>query len=89
MKTRLSEHLVNKLLQIGQAIDDDRQLYVFEGGEVRVAQQSDQKEIDNESEGTRGPPAGSRKGAKPDHGGRPVRTHGSGAAGRRKCEFPA
>lgn len=63
MKIRLADHLVQKLSEIGQAIDIDQPTFVFDGGEVGIVKNLDDKEEQNEREGTRGSAAGSRQGA--------------------------
>lgn len=60
MKIRLADSLLQKLSELGQAIDIDRQAIVFDGGEVGIIG-NEQKENESESEGTRGSSAGSRE----------------------------
>lgn len=62
MEIRLADHLVERLFEIGQAIDIGRPTFVFDGGEVRIVQHETDKEKENESQGTRGPQPGSRQG---------------------------
>ncbi len=63
MKIRLAHDLKARLSKIGEAIDIDRQFQVFDNGVVGIVENETEKESSNESEGTRGPAAGSRQGA--------------------------
>ncbi len=63
MKIRLTDHLSRKLSELGQAIDIERPIQVFDGGEVGIVNDNAEKEIENERQRTRGPAAGSRQGA--------------------------
>lgn len=63
MKIRLADHLLNKLSELGQAIDIDRQFQVFDDGEVGIVNDRIAKESEDERQGTRGSATGSRQGA--------------------------
>jgi len=63
MKIRLTDHLVQHLSKLGQAIDIDRQFQVFDGGIVGIVNDQNEKENENEREGTRGSATGSRQGS--------------------------
>jgi hypothetical protein len=63
MKTRLADHLLKKLSELGQAIDIDRQFQVFDDGEVGIVNDLTEKESEDERQGTRGSATGSRQGA--------------------------
>lgn len=63
MKIRLADHLVQKLSKLGKAIDIDRPTQVFDGGEVGLVDDQNEKESGNERQRTGGPAAGSWQGA--------------------------
>jgi hypothetical protein len=63
MKIRLTEHLVQHLSKLGQAIDIDRQFQVFDDGVVGIVNDQSEKEDESERQGTRGSATGSRQGS--------------------------
>jgi hypothetical protein len=63
MTTRLTDHLLERLFELGQAIDIGRPVIVFDGGQVGLDNDYKAKEYEDERQGSRGPAAGSREGA--------------------------
>lgn len=62
MKTRVADTQLQNLSELGQAIDIDRQLTVFDGGEVGIVEDLDEKVTDDERQGARGSATGSWQG---------------------------
>lgn len=62
MKIRLADNLLQKLSELGQAIDIDRQTQVFDGGEVGIVENLNKKDEANEPERSRGSATGSWQG---------------------------
>lgn len=62
MKIRLADHLLKELSELGQAIDIDRQFQVFDDGKVGIVDNRNEKESEDERQGTRGSATGSRQG---------------------------
>jgi hypothetical protein len=63
MTTRLADHLLERLFELGQAIDIGQPVNVFDGGKVGLGNDCKAKENDDERQGSRGPTAGSWEGA--------------------------
>jgi hypothetical protein len=62
MKIRLADHLLKRLSELGEAIDIDRQFQVFDDGVVGIVNDQNEKESEDERQGTRGSATGSRQG---------------------------
>jgi len=61
MTTHLSEHLVHKLSELGEAIDINRQFQVFDDGVVGIVKDQTERQNQNEQQRTGGSAAGSRQ----------------------------
>lgn len=72
MTNRPTDHLLERLFELGQAIDIGQPINVFDGGQVGLGSDCEAKERKMNDKDREDPQPGHGKGPQ-DHGGRPVK----------------